>query len=153
MNWRLVERVFEFLILRKCESEQILSFSVSSFLMCDNNTRSCKCMLIVIKLGKLWLGPRWFGPLSHQQAYFSFVWNKQRQAVTSEFTLLLLANYVRVAPDSFAECGPDRFQCHDGSGCFPKRWVCDGKAECRDRSDELDCDKRTGALCKLSRSA
>lgn len=37
-------------------------------------------------------------------------------------------------------CGPTEFTCHKGKiGCIPHPLKCNGKAECADGSDELDC--------------
>ncbi|CAG0883615.1 unnamed protein product [Cyprideis torosa] len=36
-------------------------------------------------------------------------------------------------------CNPGEFACVDGSDCIPMRWRCDGDSQCRDDSDEVDC--------------
>lgn len=35
------------------------------------------------------------------------------------------------------------FQCAHGKMCIPESEVCDGRPQCRDRSDELDCWEKT----------
>lgn len=36
-----------------------------------------------------------------------------------------------------------QFQCAHGKKCIDATFVCDGKPHCQDRSDEMDCFKRT----------
>ena len=40
-----------------------------------------------------------------------------------------------------ATCSWDQFRCLDGSSCIERRWLCDGRYDCPDRSDEdrMDC--------------
>ena len=36
-----------------------------------------------------------------------------------------------------------QFQCSHGKKCIEKEQVCDGVSQCQDRSDELECSKRS----------
>lgn len=38
-------------------------------------------------------------------------------------------------------CGVDHFQCKRDSYCISIRFVCDGINDCKDKSDELECNK------------
>lgn len=48
---------------------------------------------------------------------------------------------------SFSECPPDSFKCRSGD-CIPAQQKCDGKADCKDGSDEGECSSGKG--CKSS---
>lgn len=37
-------------------------------------------------------------------------------------------------------CAPDKFRCLSEVKCLPKTWRCDGRTDCDDMSDEMDCD-------------
>ncbi|XP_071041955.1 low-density lipoprotein receptor-related protein 1B [Parasteatoda tepidariorum] len=37
-------------------------------------------------------------------------------------------------------CPPDKFRCLTGVTCIPKKWLCDGRSDCSDRSDENNCE-------------
>ena len=37
-------------------------------------------------------------------------------------------------------CRQEEFRCTSGDMCIPKRWRCDGTAECSDHSDEAGCE-------------
>ena len=37
-----------------------------------------------------------------------------------------------------APCGADQFQCIDGA-CIDLPWLCDGRDDCEDGSDEVQC--------------
>ena len=38
-----------------------------------------------------------------------------------------------------ASCPEDYFQCSVGGKCIPELWTCDGHADCRNGTDELNC--------------
>ena len=40
------------------------------------------------------------------------------------------------------ECPPDTFHCK-GQSCIPRKWVCDGEADCDDGKDELHCNTKS----------
>lgn len=42
--------------------------------------------------------------------------------------------------DYFVQVCPTGFQC-DTRRCIPKDWQCDGHVDCKDQSDELNCEK------------
>ena len=54
-------------------------------------------------------------------------------------------------------CGPGQFPCHQGGGCVPASAVCDGRPDCRDRSDETSCGEgharaAGGCVCMIRAS-
>ena len=46
-------------------------------------------------------------------------------------------------------CRPDQFKCLFAPGCIPKSWLCDGRYDCSDGSDESVCYNRTGTYTYL----
>lgn len=65
---------------------------------------------------------------------FNCVHDSERARITHQFKFIPLA------------CPPKAFECADGSGCVTESLACDGRAQCSDGSDELDCDWRSGCL-------
>ena len=41
-------------------------------------------------------------------------------------------------------CTSDTYRCADGERCVPRSWVCDGKPDCTDGSDEWHSQPRDG---------
>lgn len=53
-------------------------------------------------------------------------------------TLMLMRDEVTCAEPP--TCGPEQFTCLSGTiDCIPAVWRCDGDAECKDESDEMNC--------------
>ena len=42
--------------------------------------------------------------------------------------------------DENSVCEPDQFECRFETFCIPDRWVCDNQIDCKDGSDESDCE-------------
>jgi len=41
---------------------------------------------------------------------------------------------------------PDRFACVSDGKCLPNRWRCDRESDCKDSTDEKDCEKSKSIL-------
>ena len=42
--------------------------------------------------------------------------------------------------DENSACEPDQFECRFETFCIPDRWVCDNQIDCKDGSDESECE-------------
>uniref|UniRef100_A0A8C4ZJ04 SCO-spondin n=1 Tax=Gadus morhua TaxID=8049 RepID=A0A8C4ZJ04_GADMO len=67
------------------------------------------------------------------------------------------AVYLRLEVMGCGEGEPLSFPCHQGGGCVPASAVCDGRPDCRDRSDETSCGEgharaAGGCVCMIRAS-
>ena len=47
-------------------------------------------------------------------------------------------------------CIGSEFACYSETECIPYQWKCDGEAQCRDESDEWNCNTTRKYECMLS---
>lgn len=62
---------------------------------------------------------------------------------------LFIVIYSKQNPSFLPECNADEFKCEIGGGCISLKEVCNGEANCGDRSDEWNClslQKESSAL-------
>ncbi|KAH8374149.1 hypothetical protein KR200_000662, partial [Drosophila serrata] len=56
-----------------------------------------------------------------------------------------LVDSVILVPDENDKCPQGYFHCNSSAECVPQRANCDGKVDCDDKSDELNCDNEVDA--------
>ncbi|XP_053949774.1 putative vitellogenin receptor isoform X2 [Anastrepha ludens] len=67
-------------------------------------------------------------------------------AAPSSLVIVVVVILVLLPPffaraSAFHQCGADHFECRDGS-CILQEKMCDGRPDCLDNSDELDCERK-----------
>ncbi|XP_054731212.1 putative vitellogenin receptor isoform X1 [Anastrepha obliqua] len=67
-------------------------------------------------------------------------------AAPSSLVIVVVVILVLLPPffaraSAFHQCGADHFECRDGS-CILQEKMCDGRHDCLDNSDELDCERK-----------
>ncbi|XP_060074806.1 low-density lipoprotein receptor-related protein 8-like isoform X2 [Ylistrum balloti] len=65
--------------------------------------------------------------------------------LTTVFLFYLIA-ICRTQPDSNRKCNPGEVRCANTSRCIPRKWMCDGDADCPNKTDELKCGNETCSL-------
>ena len=49
-----------------------------------------------------------------------------------------------------ATCPDNYFKCAWSEGCLSQAQRCDGRADCTDKSDEIDCHSKLVCLCEVT---
>ena len=82
------------------------------------------------------------------------IYDKVKIVITdSTWVLLSLITYWH-QPDAVSlffavrkDCPEEEFNCQSNKECVPGLWVCDGEADCEDKSDEWFCGKNLRSYC------